>query len=160
MNDAPRVRLAVANDRDVIYALIAELGYPDVDRSRFDVTFDALLKRSDLWVLIAEDKANRKVLGLASMSERPQLRLGASLVTIDEFVISGAARGRGVGALLLAEAKSCAVARGAKRLQLDTNRQRESYRRGFYLKNGFSEADSAVMRLEFSAGARREVTDV
>ena len=100
-------------------------------------------------MLIAEDSENRKVLGLASMSERPQLRLGASLVTIDEFVISEAARGRGVGALLLAEAKRCALARRAKRLQLDTHRQRESYRRRFYVKNGFSEVDSAVMRLEF-----------
>jgi len=35
------------------------------------------------------------------------------------------------------------------RLELETNRARESYRRGFYIKNGFTEADSAVMRIEY-----------
>jgi hypothetical protein len=38
---------------------------------------------------------------------------------------------------------------GARRLELETNRARESYRRRFYVKNGFTEADSAVMRIEY-----------
>lgn len=35
------------------------------------------------------------------------------------------------------------------RLELETNRARESYLRRFYVKNGFTEADSAVMRIDY-----------
>lgn len=145
-----KIRVADKKDREELYDLIHELGYSNLQQSEFDKTFDEHLLRRDLWVLIAEETATGKILGLASMSERPQLRLAGPLVTIDEFVISEQARGMGIGALLLEEAKRQANSFGASRLQLDTNRQRESYQRRFYNKNGFTEADSAVMRLEFS----------
>ena len=141
------IREAVIEDRGAIYGLLVELGYPGIDRGRFDKTFEQFLARDDLWLLVAE--RDHRVLGLASMSERPQLRLAGSLVTIDEMVIGEAARGLGIGAMLLAEAKRRAKELGARRLQLDTSRKRESYLRGFYAKNGLTEADSAVMRLEF-----------
>jgi N-acetylglutamate synthase-like GNAT family acetyltransferase len=144
------IRDAVIEDIDAICNLIVELGYAQVDPSRFRSAFRELLARPDLRVLIAEDSTNRQVIGLASMSSRPQIRLGGTLVTIDEFVVSQRARGRGVGHALLDEAKQQARELGGTRLQLDTNRRRESYQRGFYVKNGFVEADSAVMRMELS----------
>jgi N-acetylglutamate synthase-like GNAT family acetyltransferase len=143
------IRDASIEDLDAIYSLIAELGYA-VNLSKFRDAFRELLSRPDLRILIAEDSTDRKVIGLASMSSRPQIRLGGTLVTIDELVVSERARGRRVGQALLDEAKKRARELGASRLQLDTSRRRESYRRGFYVKNGFVEADSAVMRMELS----------
>ncbi|PYT05931.1 MAG: hypothetical protein DMF60_10365 [Acidobacteria bacterium] len=72
-------------------------------------------------------------------------------ITIDEFVVADNARGRGVGRALLEHIKSMARKAGARRLELNTNRARESYRRAFYIKNGFTEADSAVMRIEYES---------
>jgi GNAT superfamily N-acetyltransferase len=146
------IRLARPEDGNSVYQMMAELGYASLERGRFDRAFQTVLDRSDVWVLVAEDVQSRRMLGLASMSERPQLRLAGILVTIDEFVIREDARGRGVGKALLEEAKRRARALGARRLQLDTNRGRESYRRGFYVKNDFIEADSAVMRMELEKG--------
>jgi N-acetylglutamate synthase-like GNAT family acetyltransferase len=145
------IRDARIEDLDAIHGLIGQLGYSRLNRSKCREALGRLLVRKDVWVLVAEDATDASVLGLASMSERPQIRLGGPLVTIDEFVVSEQARGRGVGQALLEEAKKRARNLGAMRLQLDTNRQRESYRRGFYVKNGFVEADSAVMRMELSA---------
>jgi GNAT superfamily N-acetyltransferase len=70
------------------------------------------------------------------------------LVTIDEMVVAETARGAGVGARLLEHAKAEATRVGARRLELHTARPRPSYERGFYVKNGFVEVDSAVMRLK------------
>jgi N-acetylglutamate synthase-like GNAT family acetyltransferase len=50
---------------------------------------------------------------------------------------------------LLEQAKGIARHSGCRRLELLTNRSRKSYRREFYVKNGFTEADSAVMRIEY-----------
>src|SRR6202008_3421012 len=97
---------------------------------------------------VAEDE-DENIVGLASISNRPQLRLTGNLVTIDEFVIAADARGKGIGRELLNGAVAMAKKLGARRLELETNRARESYRRGFYVKNGFSEADSAVMRIDY-----------
>jgi GNAT superfamily N-acetyltransferase len=96
-------------------------------------------------VLVAED-ANRRVVGMLSLSHRPQLRLGGTLVTIDELVVAERARGSGVGRALLRRAQDIASDTGALRVELTTNRTRESYERAFYAKNGFIEANSAVMR--------------
>jgi len=144
------IREAGSGDRDGIYSLVIDLGYSGLKRDEFNNAFELLLPRNDQWMLIAVDRDTREVLGLASMSERPQVRLGGSLVTIDEFVIRETRRGRGIGTALLAEAKNRAMKMGARRLQLDTNRTRESYLRGFYPKHGFAEADSAVMRIDFA----------
>ncbi len=98
-------------------------------------------------VLVAEDDAGR-VVGLLALSYRAQLRLAGTLVTIDELVVAQRARGRGVGRALLDRAKTIATELGATRVELSTNRARESFSRGFYTKNGFVEVGSAVMRLK------------
>jgi GNAT superfamily N-acetyltransferase len=76
------------------------------------------------------------------------------LATIDELVVTEDARGRGVGKQLVDFAKSVAVRVGARRLELHTARKRPSYERGFYVKNGFTEIDSAVLRWEDASPSR------
>ena len=141
------IRAAVEADADALYGLITALGYPQLSRAEFGETFAAVLRHPEMILLVAE-AASGRVVGLASISHRPQLRLAGTLATIDELVVADEMRGCGVGKALLEEAKRAASRLKARRLELETNRARDSYRRQFYIKNGFFEADSAVMRID------------
>ena len=141
------IRSANDSDAQAAFKLIAELGYPDLLFARFTQTFRSVLENPAMMTFIAE--VNGEVVGLATVSFRPQLRLTADLFSIDEFVISDRVRGQGVGRRFLEHLKGVAKQAGARRLELETNRARASYRRGFYIKNGFTEADSAVMRIDY-----------
>ena len=141
------IRSANDSDAQAVFKLIAELGYADLPFARFTQTFRSVLENPAMMTFIAE--VNAEVVGLATISFRPQLRLTANLFSIDEFVIADRVRGQGVGRRFLEHLKGVAKQTGAARLELETNRARESYRRGFYVKNGFIEADSAVMRIDY-----------
>ena len=144
----PIIRSATEQDLQPAFKLMAELGYPGLLFADFERAYRAVLESPIMSLLVAEDE-NKIVIGLASISNRPQLRLTANLVTIDELVVSDHARGSGVGRKLLKAAEEIARKLGARRLELETNRARESYRRRFYVKNGFTEADSAVLRIDY-----------
>jgi GNAT superfamily N-acetyltransferase len=141
------IRNATEEDLDETLRLIEALGYPGLDRESFDGIFKAILHHPEMALLLAEDSLGR-VVGLASISHRPQLRLAGILVSLDELVVADEARGQGVGRALLDQVKSIAKTLGAARLELETNRARVSYQRSFYLKNGFVEVDSAVLRFQ------------
>jgi hypothetical protein len=53
-----------------------------------------------------------------------------------------------LGSKLLIYTKKLALDKKVKRIILSTNRERESYKRGFYLKYGFVEKNSAWMNLD------------
>lgn len=143
----PLIRLSTESDVQGAYKLMGELGYPDLSRVRFGENFQSVLEHPAMTLIVAEGD-DGEVIGLASISRRPQLRLIADLITIDELVVTRSARGRGVGQALLEHVKTIAGKVGSCRLELETSRTRESYRRAFYVKNGFTEADSAVMRID------------
>jgi N-acetylglutamate synthase-like GNAT family acetyltransferase len=142
------IRRANESDLQAIFNLMAELGYPGLPSERFGETYDRVLKHPAMRLIVAEDDTGA-IVGMASVNIRPQLRLTSDLVTIDELVVSGSARGGGVGRALLDHVKALAKKLSAGRLELETNRARESYRREFYVKNGFVEANSAVMRIDY-----------
>jgi len=141
------IRPATESDLQAAFKLMVELGYPDLSIARFAETYSSVENHPAMTLIVAEVEG--EVVGLASISRRPQLRLTADLITVDELVVSDSARGLGVGRALLEHVKAMAGRSGARRLELETNRARESYRRAFYIKNGFTEADSAVMRIEY-----------
>jgi GNAT superfamily N-acetyltransferase len=145
---SPLIRLATETDVQAAFKLMSELGYPGLSLPRFVKAYHAVLEHPAMLVIVAEDD-DEELIGLASITNRPQLRLTAHLVTIDELVVAERARGRGIGQQILKAAEAMARKLGARRLELETNRARESYRRGFYIKNGFTEADSAVMRIDY-----------
>lgn len=141
-------RLAAPSDGDALYALLPELGYPGGSRAMFDATLARVLgdPTQRLWVAVGGASAER-IVGMVAVTMRPQLRLGGLLVTVDELVVTADARGRGVGGALIARVVREADAVGARRVELHTQRARESYQRGFYAKHGFDEIESAVLRL-------------
>ncbi len=140
------LREATSEDTEAARLLIGELGYEGLDGPTFSRGLNAVLADPAQQVVLAECEGH--VVGLMSLGAKPQLRLAGIVVTIDELVVSERARDAGVGAELLAFAKAEATRLGAHRLELHTARARPSYARGFYVKNGFEEVDSAVMRWE------------
>jgi N-acetylglutamate synthase-like GNAT family acetyltransferase len=143
----PVVRPAALSDTDALFELLRELGYDALDRSAYDDAFGSVLSHPEMRIFVAQNESGR-LIGMLALSHRPQLRLGGTLVTIDELVVTEDTRARGVGRALLDRAKDLAKELGARRIELLTNRTRESYARGFYTKNGFTEANSAVMRMK------------
>ncbi len=141
------IRRANENDSQSAYSLIVALGYLTLTSERFTEIFNTVITHPETIVLLAENEIAQAI-GLLTISHRPQLRLGGTIVCIDELIVSDQARGRGVGQALLQAAKRFAVDLKAERIELHTRRTRESYKRQFYVKNGFTEANSALLRIE------------
>src|SRR6266705_6002844 len=74
-------------DLQPAFKLMSELGYPGLSLPHFVKTYHALLKHPSMYLIVAEDE-NAEVIALASLTSRPQLRLTARLVTIDELVVA------------------------------------------------------------------------
>lgn len=146
MNPGPRFRLATPDDAPSLAPLVEALGYPLPELDTLTRLLRDAAGCAGLHMVLMEVDSPARVVGLATLSIRPQLRLGAQVATLDEFVVDGSERGRGLGGLFLRELEERAFACGAVRLELHTRRTRESYTRGFYVKHGYQEADSAVLR--------------
>ncbi|MBN8613712.1 MAG: GNAT family N-acetyltransferase [Deltaproteobacteria bacterium] len=139
-----RVRHAALSDLAAIHGLLVDLGYAHLSRDALADVLDALLRDDTRGVWLAD--VETEVVGLLTTTVRSQLRLAGLEMTVEELVVREHVRGRGVGRALLDRAKAEARRLGVLRVQLTTNRTRDVYVRGFYPKNGFVEAPSAVMR--------------
>jgi GNAT superfamily N-acetyltransferase len=144
-HSACRIERATIDDADAVRTLLAQLGYL-VDVERLVRTLRLVLDDPSAAVLIARDRDG--AVALVSMDLHPRIALGGLVATLDEVVVAERARGRGIGRAIVAEAVRRARDAGAVRIELHTRRTRDAYRRGFYVKNGFVEVDSAVMRME------------
>ncbi len=138
------VRRATSADLLSIHGLLVDLGYPQLTEATLAPTLEAVLADPTRAVWLAMHAS--QIVGLLTTTTRPQLRLAGLETTIEELVVREDARGRGVGRVLLDHAKREASILGVLRVQLTTNRTRDVYTRGFYPKNDFTEAPSAVMR--------------
>lgn len=127
-------------------ALCHQLGYQPDERG-FDETFAQVVRHPEAAVFVAVLGA--KTLGYLALSYRPQIRLGGRAASIDELVVAADQRGGGIGSSLLQTALDHARSIGCRRVELQTNRARESYTRQFYVERGFTEVDSALLRLEW-----------
>jgi len=138
-----RVRAARRGDAETIKGLISELGYAHADKA----TVDWIISHTEMEIFIAADNFD-KAFGLASLSHRPQLRLGGRIATIDELVVAEAWRRKGVGRELLKRAIERAKVLSVKRIELINHHGRADQAKAFYDKCGFSEADAMVMRFK------------
>lgn len=142
------LRRATAADGVAIRELLVELGYAQLADAPLAGELTSTLAQiladaaRDTWVA----EARGLVVGLMSLSTRPHLRVAGLIVTVEELVVRETERGAGVGTALVRLAQEHTVRVGARRLELLTNRTRPVYERGFYVKCGFTEANSAVMR--------------
>lgn len=140
-----QIRPVQENDYSQLPALISELGYSP--GSRLQEIFLQIINSSSMGILVAESGIGQ-IEGFLSYSLKPQLRLNGCSMEIDELIVSSSSRGKGIGALLLKAIKEIAVEKRCSRITLNTNRERESYQRDFYKKNGFIELNGAFLKMD------------
>ena len=126
-------------------SLVEQLGY-DPEERRYDEIFAQVVRHPEAAVFVATE--GLRVIGYLALSHRPQIRLGGRAAVIDEMAVDEARRGDGIGSALLSAALDHARAIGCRRIEVNTRRLRESYQRGFYVGHGFTEIDSALLRLD------------
>lgn len=84
---------------------------------------------------------SERVVGYCAVHWEPYLFLPGPEGMVSELFLEETARGKGIGAALLAEVRIEAERRGCVRLGLLNSRGRESYQRGFYRKQGWVERE-------------------
>jgi GNAT superfamily N-acetyltransferase len=100
-----------------------------------------LCQQDDSHTLWVAENEQREVVGYTAVHWLPYLMLKAPEGYVSELFVSTAARGQGVGAQLLETVKAEAIKRGCSRLSLINIKIRESYQRGFYKKQGWTERE-------------------
>jgi GNAT superfamily N-acetyltransferase len=140
-----QVRRGRPGDAAPVLALVRQLGYAPDERG-FDETFAQVVRHPEAAVFVATE--GLRVIGYLALSHRPQIHLCGRIAVIDELIVDQSRRGRGIGSALVDAALTHARGLGCRRVELSTQRARESYARKFYPTHGFVEADAAVLRLE------------
>ena len=126
--NAAIVRTARIDDAAAVAQLCGELGYPtttDAARARLD----GLLASLDHHLLVAEVAGN--VVGLASLLRARTLHSDDLSVRLSSLVVASTARGRGIGAMLVAASEEWAREQGAGSLHLTSGSHRPEAHR-FY----------------------------
>ena len=139
------VRRARPGDAVAIRALLEQLGYTP-DPRLANETITQVVRHPEAAVFVAVE--GLQVVGFLAMSHRPQIRLGGLLASIDELVVSSQRRAQGIGSTLLETALAHARSLHCRRVELHTNKARESYKRQFYVQRGFKEVGSALLRID------------
>ena len=138
-------REAAADDLDAVASLLGYLGYP-MRPDQLKEIYLLLLSDPQSRILLALN--DTQPVGLIHLRTHPALRLNGYHVWIEELVVHPESRGRGIGKELLDAAALYARMRDAVLIEVQTSNKRESLRRGFYVKNGFHEAQSTLYRRE------------
>jgi PhnO protein len=140
------VRKSLKSDLPALIKLVENLGYPVTDHAQLEITWTKISADPHMGILVAElDKA---VVGYLAFSTKMQLRLSGMIMEIDELSISELHRGFGIGSKLISFAKEIAQSHTVKRIIVSTNKDRDSYKRQFYEKNGFIEKNSAFLKID------------
>jgi ribosomal protein S18 acetylase RimI-like enzyme len=142
----PTVREATLEDAEAIYYLARDLAdalgdqrpRPDAVRARLG----ELLKEPRARVLVAQGEAG--ILGAASIWLKPDLAHGDSVIEVPMLVVSGSARRRGVGKLLVGEIQSIASVENAALIELVATKE-NGVARAFYRSLGFVETDHIAL---------------
>lgn len=138
------VRPAQAQDAAGIAAILQEMGwfahYGEITPERVSHQLKLCLGDDSHSVYLAESPAG-EIVGYGAVHWLPTLFMPGGEGFVTELFVKEAARGHGVGAALLEAFIAAGQQRGCTRLSLLNNRQRESYRRGFYTKQGWQERD-------------------
>jgi GNAT superfamily N-acetyltransferase len=141
------IRIATPNDARAIAEVLSNINdYPhwrekgtdalEVDAS---ASLEARNQQRLIWVAELEGRVvgYAAVYWLQTLFQKPE-------GYVSELFIRSDASGRGVGTALLETIKQEAQARGYSRLTLVNLKDRESYKRRFYAKKGWTERPNAV----------------
>jgi GNAT superfamily N-acetyltransferase len=145
------IRKVTTSDAGGLAALLKEIGWFDRFNSaeigalegQVRANLEQCLTDSSHSTFVAENE-DGEIVGYGSVHWLPYLFLSGPEGYVSELFVSPAARGRGIGQELLKVIESEARARGCERLSLTNLRNRESYKRLFYIKAGWRERSEAA----------------
>ncbi|MCL6100822.1 MAG: GNAT family N-acetyltransferase [Bacteroidetes bacterium] len=142
------IRKVKESDCNQLIDLLNDIGWFSEILSRpKDLLKDKFLRdigfclKDDSHSLYVVEGPDNNILGYASVHWLPYLFLDGPEGYISELFIRREERGKGIGRKLLETIKEDAKRRGCSRLSLLNGRNRESYERNFYQKQGFIERD-------------------
>jgi GNAT superfamily N-acetyltransferase len=104
----------------------------------------ALCHADDSHTVYVAETEGGEIAGYAAVHWLPYLLLLGPEGYVSELFIRAAERGQGIGTQLLETVKEEAKTRGCARLMLLNMQERESYRRGYYKKQGWQERPDAA----------------
>lgn len=145
------IRTAAPADAEGLTDLLREAGYftaleeeprsDTLERLRIALTADLASRDHTVLVGVSGDGT---VAGYLAVHWLPYLFLDGPEGFVSEVFLLPQARGAGLGRRLLEAAEQEGRSRGASRLHLVNMRDRDSYRRDFYTKAGFTERARAA----------------
>lgn len=145
LSSAPLLRKAFPDDAPALGGILRETGWfatlqaePPAGDAQITANLEPYLQDGSHSMYVAEDPAGQ-VVGYIAVHWLPYLFLPGPEGFISELFVSAAGRGQGTGGRLLQVVEQEARSRGCFRLSLLNGRQRESYRRRFYQKQGWEE---------------------
>lgn len=149
MNHAIAIRPAQPGDHGSLYDILKGQGWfvllDELDAAQGRALVAGHLARclgsGEHLLLVAED-GQGQVIGYGSVHWLPYLFKAGPEAYVSELFVRQDRAGQGVGRALLAALETEARARGCCQLMLLNNRQRQSYQRGFYAKQGWQERDN------------------
>jgi GNAT superfamily N-acetyltransferase len=131
-----RIRPLRRGDRDVVFRLLAAEGWV-VGPDEQETLLSWVVQHPEMESFVAHEAVSfSRVIGIITMSHRPQLRLGGRSATIDLFVVAEQHRGTGVGTDLLQTVFRRTEALGCKRVELALPAARDG-RHDFFEQHGF-----------------------
>lgn len=116
---------------------------PEELLQRMNRSMESCLADNSHLVLVAADQDSR-ILGYVAVHWLPYFLLNGAEGYVSELFVHADARGCGVGTLLIERVKDEARLRGCSRLMLINFRERPSYQREFYKKNGWHERETGA----------------
>jgi GNAT superfamily N-acetyltransferase len=150
MHPVPIIRSVVQSDAPALARFMVALDYfsalvgvsPDAAEARVGRNIATALASNShsIYLALLEDI----IVGYVAVHWLPCLYMESGEGFISELFVGDAARGQGVGALLLETVIADARQRGCTRLELTNIKERDSYKRGFYAKQGWEERPQAA----------------
>jgi ribosomal protein S18 acetylase RimI-like enzyme len=143
---AEAVREAVPEDAEALHALIGDLADALGDRNpqfgAMRAQLEKLLEEPGARVLVVEGAED--IVGAASLWIKPDLAHGDVVIEVPMLVVSGNARRRGVGKLLVNEIWRIAAEENATLIELVATKEND-VARAFYKSLGFIETEHIAL---------------
>lgn len=148
MNTTCTLRAAQPADAPALAALLQGIGWFDRFATGHPEAHAAqlapLLAPSAHQLQLVACDAQGQLIGYCAVHWLPIAILQGWEGYVSELFIADSARGLGVGSQLLDQVTAAARSCGCRRLWLVNNRQRDSYHRGFYARQGWQEQAQAA----------------
>jgi GNAT superfamily N-acetyltransferase len=136
-----KIRPLKRGDRDAAFRLLAADGWIVAPHEQ-ELALSWVVQHPEMETFVAHDAtAFSRLVGMITMSHRPQLRLGGRVAAIDLFLVPPEHRGRGIGHDLLEQALRRAQALGCKQVEIQLPKLPDQ-RHEFFEKTGFVRAEN------------------